>query len=85
MADRALPSDGHHVAAVRAGDSLKIFLDGKLTASESGFDVAAYDFSNNPPLRIGAGPNDYFPGRLSDIKLYRYTLSAAELLKQAKN
>jgi hypothetical protein len=83
MADKALPSGWHHVAAVRSGGSLKIFLDGKLTGGESGFDAAHYDLSNNLPLRIGVGPNDYFTGRLSDIKLYGRALSAVDVLQQA--
>ena len=85
MADKALPSGWHHVAAVRSGGSLKIYLDGTIAASESGFDADDYDLSNNLPLRIGTGPNDYFTGRLSDIKLYGRALSATDVLQQAMN
>jgi outer membrane protein assembly factor BamB len=76
--DRSFPAGWHHVSAVRSGSQLKLFIDGKLvsTASVSGAD---YDLDSDAPLRIGFGANDYFNGRLRDVRLYRRALSAAEI------
>lgn len=84
MADRALPGGWHHVAAIRDGTTLKIFIDGRPTAEESGFQPADFDLTINRPLQIGFGPNNYFRGRLSDVRLYRRALSVDELTQLAK-
>jgi len=84
MSDRALPSGWHHVAAVRDGKSLRLVLDGVEVARETGFDPADFDLSVDQPLRIGLGPNDYFKGRLSDVRLYSKALSASQIQELAK-
>jgi len=84
MADKAFPPGWHHVAAVRSSGSLKLFVDGVLASTQAGFDAADYDLSVDRPLRIGFGPNDYFKGKLSDVKLYGRALSDAEIQLEAK-
>ncbi len=84
MVGKAFPTGWHHVAAVRSGSSIKLFVDGIFAATQSGFDSADYDLSGDQPLRIGFGPNDYFKGKLSDVKLYARALSDAEIQVQAK-
>jgi hypothetical protein len=79
MADRRLPDGWHHVAAIRGGDSLKIFVDGRQVAEESGFQPTDFDLSCQQPLKIGFGPNDYFQGRLSTVRLYRRALTVDEI------
>ena len=77
--DRALEAGWHHVAAIRSGDRLKLFVDGELKAHSSQFDPRDFDVSNNSPLTIGFGPHDHFNGSLSDVRLYRRALAADEI------
>lgn len=84
MADRILPDGWHHVAAIRGGDSLRIFVDGRQVAEESGFQPTDFDLSSQQPLKIGFGPNDYFQGRLSMVRLYRRALTADEIQATAE-
>ena len=69
----------HHVAAVKSEGKLLLFVDGILKSSSTDFDVKDFDLSNDQPLRIGSGPNDFFHGRLRDVRLYRRALSQAEV------
>ncbi len=84
MADRELPSGWHHVAAVRHGGTLQIFIDGQLTAKEEKSSLEEFNLSNHQPLQIGFGQNDYFQGRLADVWLYRRALAADELKQLAQ-
>jgi hypothetical protein len=79
MAKNSLPSGWRHVAAIRHGNSLKIYVDGQQGAEESGLQPTDFDVSNEQPLQIGFGPNDYFHGRLSDVRLYRRGLTPDEV------
>ncbi len=79
MADQMLPDGWHHIAAIRGGDSLRIFVDGRQVAEESGFQPTDFDLSCQRPLKIGFGPNDFFQGRLSMVRLYKRALTADEI------
>jgi hypothetical protein len=70
-----------HVAAVRAGGRLKLFVDGKLVAESSAFKKDDYDISNDQPLRIGFGQTDYFNGRISDVRIYNKAIGPREIRK----
>lgn len=85
MAGKAFPPGWHHVAAVRSGNSIKLFVDGMPAATQSGFNAAEYDLTHDQPLRIGFGPNDYFKGKLSDVKLYGRALSDSEIQLHMKD
>jgi hypothetical protein len=71
-----------HLTAVRRGDRLEIYLDGRLVATSSAFDPASFNLATNRPLRIGFGQTDSFHGRLQDVRLYSCALpnSAIEQL-----
>jgi hypothetical protein len=86
-ADRELASGWHHVAAVRRGDRLELFVDGKLVGRSAEFKPQDYDLTIAQPLRIGFGAHDYFRGRLADVRLYRGALSPQEieLLQRSRN
>jgi hypothetical protein len=84
MANRALLPGWHHVAATRAGNSLKIFVDAQQVAEETGVQPTDFNLSNEQPLQIGFGPNDCFQGRLSCVRLYRRPLTADEILAMTK-
>lgn len=72
--DRELAPGWRHLAAVKAGGELRLYVDGELAARSARFDPAEYDLSNGRPLKIGFGSHDYFNGRLCDVRLYRHAL-----------
>jgi poly(3-hydroxybutyrate) depolymerase len=78
MWGRSFPSGWRHVAAVRAGDQLSLYVDGEQVAESTPLD-AAFDLDSESPLRIGFGANDCFHGRLSDLRLYGRALRSAEI------
>ena len=82
--DRALPPGWHHVAAVRHENRLELFVDGKSVAVSAEFDPAQFDLSLDQPLKIGFGPNDFFRGRLRDLRLYGTALSVREIASLAR-
>ncbi|QDU37521.1 hypothetical protein Mal4_18350 [Maioricimonas rarisocia] len=79
MSGTALGPGWHHVAAIRTGSTIEMYVDGKLAAREEGDEIGEYDLDCGKPLRIGAGPNDFFKGRLSDVRVYGRALSATEI------
>lgn len=81
MSDQSLPTGWTHVAAVRQAGTLKIYINGELTGTETGFNAADFQLAENEPLQIGFGPNDYFKGRLSDVRLYGSALSEDRIQK----
>jgi hypothetical protein len=68
-----------HLAAVRQGDRLTLYVDGKLVAESSAFNPADYDLSIDQPLRIGFGQTEYFSGRMADVRLYRGALKDGQI------
>ena len=68
-----------HLAAVRDGGLLKLYIDGELVAESTAFDPKEYDLSHDSPLRIGFGQTEYFDGRMADVRLYRTALSEAQI------
>lgn len=73
--DREVPAGWRHIAAVKAGGTLRLYVDGKRVAESTAFDPAKFDLSNEQPLRIGAGSGANFNGRMSDVRLYGAALS----------
>jgi hypothetical protein len=62
-----------HIAAVRNDHELKLYVDGKLSASAK-TDTPALDVANDAPLRIGFGQTDYFSGKIRAVRLYNRAL-----------
>jgi hypothetical protein len=77
--DHTLPAGRHHVAAVRDGDTLRLYLDGEEVAQSSSFNAADFDLNTEENLKIGFGSHQYFKGAMSDVRLYRGALSPAEI------
>lgn len=82
--DHALPPGWQHVAAVKRGGSLALYVNGQRVAESRPFDPAALDLSNDSPMRIGAGAGGNFQGALSDLRLYDRALTDAEISTLAK-
>lgn len=77
--DRPLPVGRRAVVAVRQGDRLRLYVDGKLQATSAAFDAKDYDLTGDAALVIGSGANGPFRGRLDEVRLYRRALSAEEV------
>ncbi|MCE9592350.1 MAG: LamG domain-containing protein [Planctomycetes bacterium] len=65
-----------HLVAIRRGRRLELYIDSKPVAMSSEFDPAAFDLTNNRPLRIGFGQTDYFHGKMRDVRLYSRAMAA---------
>ena len=81
--DHSFPSGWHHVAAVRAKDCLKLYVDGKLESESAALPDEAIDLSSQSKLQIGFGAQDYFKGNLADVRIYRGSLTADDVAKLA--
>jgi hypothetical protein len=77
--DRELAPGWRHIAAVKHGGVLRLYVDGKAVAESSKFDPARFDLTTGEPLVIGAGAGDSFAGTLADVRLYSRALSAEEI------
>ena len=82
--DRELPPGWHHVAAVKHGAVLKLYLDGKLVAESAKFDRGKFDLTTDEPFLIGAGASAFFRGALADVRLYRRALEVDEIGRLSK-
>lgn len=82
--DDELAAGWRHVAAVRAGSKLKLFVDGRAVAESVEFQPADYDVSAEAFLRIGFGQNDYLDGRLSDVRVYDRALEPSVIARLAQ-
>ncbi|MEN8259298.1 MAG: LamG-like jellyroll fold domain-containing protein [Pseudomonadota bacterium] len=72
------PGSWHHIAITwKANSSTEVYLDGKLDASGvyASSDPGFFTFS----LGTRTGKKDYFAGRLDEVAIYNYPLSAAEV------
>jgi hypothetical protein len=72
------PSAWQHLAAVRRGARLELYVDGQRVATSRAL-AAAIDLDRPWPMRIGAGMNHGFRGELADVRLYGRSLSPEEL------
>lgn len=77
--DQDLGAGWHHLAAVRSGDQLHLYIDGKAAGSSKKFEAAEYDLSNEQSLLIGFGETDYFSGKIREVRLYGRALSGKEI------
>lgn len=68
-----------HVAAVRQGGVLKLYIDGRLEAESTPFEPSEYDLTNDRPLKIGFGQTDYFRGQMSEFRVYNRALTGEEV------
>jgi hypothetical protein len=77
--DVAFPAGRHHVAAVKSGGFLRLYVDGRMVSQSSSFSAGDFDLSNETPLTIGSGAYEHFTGLMSDVRLYRRALSDVEI------
>ena len=77
--DREFPTGWHHVTAMKSGGKLLLFVDGELKVSSASFNREDFDLSSTLPLKIGCGPNDFFHGRLRNVRIYNRALTLDEI------
>ncbi len=83
--DRALPTGWRHVAAVRSGRTIELYVDGSCVARRTDETaLAPYDLGAASTLLLGAGPRAGFEGELADIRLYARALGAAEVTRAGR-
>lgn len=78
-AARSLPAGWQHVAVIKSGGVLKLYINGTLVAKSTSFDPSDYDLGNREPLLVGFGQHDHFNGKMRDLRIYRRALRASEL------
>lgn len=80
--DVRLTHEWHHVAVTRSAEQLTLYCDGRVVAQ---VDSSPMEFEESPsmPLRIGFGPNDYFCGRMCDLRLYDMALSHEQIAERS--
>jgi len=81
----AVVSDGkwHHMAGVREGGTLKLYIDGVLAGTKVA--CAGVDVNNNLPVRIGkfGEPGGWhFNGTIDEVRIYKRALSPEEISQQ---
>lgn len=77
--DYDLGSGWKHIAVVKEGDKLKLYVNGELKVTSLSFESAGYDVSTEEPLKIGFGEMDYFSGKISEVRIYNKALSDNEI------
>lgn len=82
--DHELAPGWRHVAAIRAGKRLRLFVDGEQVAESTELEPAQFDLTTAAPLWIGHGAGDCFKGRMADLRIYRGALSAVEIKALAR-
>jgi hypothetical protein len=75
--DRDFGPGWKHIAAVRDGRALKLYVDGRITATSTA--ASDLDISDDAPLKIGFGPQSHFRGKIRDVRLYNRALAEAEI------
>lgn len=71
--------DRFHLVAQRHGDTLRLFVGGKMVAESKTAKTSELDLSTDHPWQIGAGSGDFFHGSLADVQIFRRALTAEEI------
>ena len=73
----------HHVAAVRRGATLQLYLDGALLAEERDAAGAILDLGELPELMVGRGPRAPFAGQVTGAVIHGEAVDAWEIARLA--
>lgn len=77
--DFAFPEGWQHIAAVKVGRHLRLYVNGRRVAQSRSFLPEEYDLKSGLPVSIGGGSYEHFTGRMSDVRIYRRALSEHEI------
>ncbi len=67
----------HHLAAVRVGPTISLYVDGAMDATKTGSGTAT--LSGTTPLFLGGNPNNYFNGLMDEVRVYNRALTPGEI------
>ena len=81
--DHELKPGWRHLAGVRRGNRLELYIDGVLVAESTS--ERPLDLTVDEPLRIGAGPHDSFRGRIRDVQLFREALAGQAIARLSRD
>lgn len=79
------PPGWNHVAAVRRGRTLELYLNGVRVQQSGDHPPQPLNVDNDAPLRIGFGNLTHFSGAVADVRLYRGALTANEVAQLARD
>ncbi len=77
--DRDIGPGWKHIAALRRGRVLEIYVGGVRASSSEALGDGALDVSCGAPLRIGCGEKAHFAGKIREVRAYRRALDGAEI------
>lgn len=75
----SLKEGWQHITAVKTKQKLKLYVNGKVVNQTSIPDSVKFNLDNEAPFKIGFGANDYFSGRVRELRLYKRALSDEEI------
>ena len=81
--ERDIGGEWTHIAAVRRGRKLELFINGRLATSSTLREGPAFNLSNEAPLWIGFGAQNSFHGEMADLRWYAGALDAAAVAQLA--
>ena len=71
-----------HLAAVKDDDRpcrLRLYVDGEQVGTSAPFNGYEAYISNDRPLKIGFGPQDYFNGNMAELRVYNRNLTESQV------
>lgn len=77
--DYDLGTGWKHIAAVREGGRLSLYINGELATTLSSDDGDNFDVSNVEPLFVGFGTEDYFSGQIREARVYNKALTGEQV------
>lgn len=77
--DRDLGAGWQHLTALRQRGELRLYVNGRLASKSERFRPDDYDLTVKRPLKIGFGQQDYFKGRIREVRLYHRALTDQEI------
>ncbi len=71
--------DWTHIAAVRRGKELLLYVNGELSVASETPEVQSFDLANSKPLTIGFGAQGSFSGAIADVRLYAGAMDETQI------
>ena len=75
----SLKEGWQHITAIKTKQELKLYVNGEIVNQTSIPDSLKFNLDNEVPFKIGFGANDYFSGRVRELRLYKHALSDKEI------
>lgn len=79
MSQESLEPGWHHITAIKTDNKVILYIDGKKSAESADFKNTSFNINPEASLKIGFGPNNYFKGKMADLRLYKRRLTPKEI------